>query len=499
MAVDPRSPCIIGVGRRTWHPDSDAAAPEPLAMWEQVARQAATDAGRPELVTRLDAIHAVHCMSWTYDDGPARLAAALGAEPTFTQTSILAGTSSQRMVNAAAERMLRGESELALVVGGEALATKRRIVAAGDELPWSFASANASDIPLDLDEWFWPTELTHEVIQPPLTFALFDTARRAALGLSVDEARAATGRVLGQLNAVAAANPHAWFRTARTAEEIITPSAENRWVATPYTKFMVAIMDVDMAAGLLLATHAKADELGIPPEQRVYLRSWAFARDATHVAERPSLAESPAMRVASRAILDAAGLTVDDVTLFDLYSCFGSSVQFACDALGLAPDDPRPLSLTGGLPYHGGPSSNYTAHSVAEAVVRLREAGTGNAVITGVGMHLTKHVWALYSTEPAAVTAPDYDALQAEVDAHAPLRPVKAEVSGEATIAAWSVWHGRDGAPATSLAVVELADGTRGYARTEDPDALAALSEGEWVGRTVRVEPGPDERNHLRI
>ena len=499
MAVDPRSPCIIGVGRRTWHPDGNHTTPEPLAMWEHVARAAADDAGRPGLLGQLDAIHTVHCMSWTYDDAPGRLAAALGAEPAFTQTSILAGTASQRMVNAAAERMLRGESELALVVGGEALATKRRILAAGDELAWSFVSPHASDIPLDLDEWFWPTELTHEVIQPPLTFALFDTARRAALGLGVDESRALEGRLLEQLNAVAAENPHAWFRTRRTAEEITAVTPENRLVASPYTKFMVAVMDVDMAAALVLATHAKADELGIPADQRVYLRSWAFARDATHVAERPSLADSPAMRVAARSVLETAGVGIDDVTHLDLYSCFASSVLFACDALGLSPDDERGLSLTGGLPYHGGPSSNYTAHSIAEAVVRLREQGSGSALVSGVGMHMTKHVWALYSPEPGHVTPPDDARLQAAVDAEAPLRPVKAEVTGDATVAAWSVWHGRDGRAATALAVVELPDGTRGYARTEDPDVLAALGQGEWVGRVVRVAPGPDERNHLYL
>jgi acetyl-CoA C-acetyltransferase len=499
LAVEPRSPCIIGVGRHTWHRQPDRLAPEPLVMWEHVAHSAADDAGSPSIVEHLDAIHAVHCMSWTYDDAPGRLAARLGATPSHTETSILAGTSSQRMVNAAAERMLEGQSELALVVGGEALATKRRLLAAGEPLPWSHPSPVASEVPIDLDEWFWPTELTHEVIQPPLTFALFDTARRAAHGLSADEGRAENAATLTRLNTVATANPHAWFRTARTADEITTPSADNRMVASPYTKYMVAVMDVDMAAGLLLATHAKADELGIPADQRVYLRSWAFARDATHVAERPSLAHSPAMAVASRAVLEAARVDLDDVSMFDLYSCFASAVHFARDALELSPHDERPISLTGGLPYHGGPSSNYTAHSIAEAVVRLRSEGSGAAMVSGVGMHMTKHVWALYSPEPGVVVPPDDAALQSQVDATAPLRPVKADLSGPATVAAYSVWHGRDGTPSSALAVVELGDGTRGYARTEDADDLSALGEGEWVGATVRVEAGPDNRNRLLL
>jgi len=499
MVIDPRSPCIIGIGRRTWHPDGGSHAPEPLAMWDEVARQAAADAGRPDLVARIDALHTVHCMSWAYDDPPGRLAVRLGAEPAHQQTSILAGTASQRMVNAAAERMLRGESELALVVGAEALATRRRIRAAGEEPAWSHPDPHDAGVPVDLDEWFWPTEWAHDVIQPVVTFALYDSARRSALGLDLAASRRADGRLLERLNATAAANPHAWFRTPRTADEIVTPTAANRLVAWPYAKYMVAVMDVDMASALLLATHERADALGVPADQRVYLRGWAFARDATHVAERPSLASSEAMRAASGDALRSAGLGVDDVTMFDLYSCFPSSVRFATDALGLAEGDERPRSLTGGLPYHGGPSSGYTGHAIAEAVDRIRREPDGTALVSGVGMHMTKHVWAVYAGRPGPVRPPAYADLQHRVDAAAPLRPVKPDLDGKATVAAVTVVHDRDGSPASALAVVELDDGTRGYARTEDADALVALEADEWVGRGVAVLAGADGRNRLLL
>ncbi|MFN8039033.1 MAG: hypothetical protein U0Q07_07465 [Acidimicrobiales bacterium] len=499
MAVDPRSPCIIGVGRRTWHPDGDALAPEPLAMWEQVAREAAVDAGDADLVGRVDALHTVHCMSWAYDDPPGRLAARLGAEPAHQEMSILAGTASQRMVNAAAERMLRGEAELALVVGAEALATRRRIRAAGEEPAWSHPDPHDTGVPVDLDEWFWPTEWAHDVIQPVVTFALYDSARRAALGLDAATSRQHDGDLLEQLNATATVNPHAWFRTPRSADEIVTPTSTNRLVAWPYTKYMVAVMDVDMASALLVATHERADALGVPADQRVYLRGWAFARDATHVAERPTLASSEAMRVASSDALRSAGLGVDDVTMFDLYSCFPSSVRFATDALGLANDDGRPLSLTGGLPYHGGPSSGYTGHAIAEVVDRIRQDPDATALVSGVGMHMTKHVWAAYSGRPGPVAPPDVDELQRRVDATAPLRPVKPDVDGEASVVAATVVHDRDGSPASALAVVELDDGTRAYARTEDADALLAQEADEWVGRRVGVASGPDQRNRLLL
>src|SRR5450432_4804510 len=94
---------------------------------------------------------------------------------------------------------------------------------------------------------FYPSEISHSVFEAYLTFALFDNARRAHLGRGLDEHRDALGRVLAPMTEVAAASPHAWFPVARSPEEIVTATADNRMVAYPYTKLMTSIMDVDMA------------------------------------------------------------------------------------------------------------------------------------------------------------------------------------------------------------------------------------------------------------
>ena len=186
-------------------------------------------------------------------------------------------------------------------------------------------------------------------------------------------------------------------------------------IADPYTKLMTAFMDVDMTAGVLLTTHEEAESLGVPADRRVYLRGWAFARDATHLAARSHLHRSEAMAVASDEALGAAGATVDDVEVFDLYSCFSAALGFATDALGLRPGDPRPLTVTGALPYHGGPSSNYMSHSIGHLVDRLRARPGALGLVSGIGMHMTKHVFACYSTTPGPVRPPDYLALQEAV------------------------------------------------------------------------------------
>src|SRR5262249_11740116 len=180
-----------------------------------------------------------------------------------------------------------------------------------------------------------PAEVAHEVFQAWLTFAIFDNARRGHMGVGLEEYRKDLGALFEPFTELAAANPNAWFRVARSADEIVTATPENRMVGYPYTKYMVSIMDVDMAAAVMLASDEAADALGVPAERRVYLRGWCYATDPVYVAEHDEMWRSPAMAAAGGEALRVGGVGVDDVAHFDVYSCFGSSVNFARDALGL--------------------------------------------------------------------------------------------------------------------------------------------------------------------
>ena len=112
------------------------------------------------------------------------------------------------------------------------------------------------------------------------------------------------------------------------------PPPDNRYVGWPYTKREVAVMDVDMSAALLLATREKADALGVSEDRRLYLNGWAYAEDPPSIAERTDMSRSAAMSVVGRHALAVAGVGLDEIDAFDLYSCFPSSLRLACDALG---------------------------------------------------------------------------------------------------------------------------------------------------------------------
>lgn len=477
---DPRQLCIIGAAQHTVY---DAAAPEPLVSWAQRSREAAAEAGVEHVLPQIDSLQVVYCQSWPYDDPVGRLADELGADPSHRHYSGIGGTTPQQLVGRTAQMMVRGELDLALLCSAEALATLRTAKKSGVKLPWSHRKS--SPYPWDPPH---PSELNHEVLQAWETFPLFDTARRAARGATLPDDAAEAATMMARLSATAAQNPYAWRPVALDASTVGTPRPDNRYVGWPYTKNEVAVMDVDMSAAVLLATRAKADALGVDEDSRLYLSGMAYAEDPATVAARADMSQSAAMAVASRHALRRAGLGLDDIDAFDLYSCFPSSVRFACDALGLALDDARGLTLTGGLPYAGGPASGYLTHVLATAFTR----SPGHTLVTGVGMHMAKHVAAVWSCAPGVATVPDSNGtaestgLQAEVDKAQQHRPVLTEYSGSAMVRAYTVAHGRDGEPQQGLVVLETAEG-RALARVLDADLLRDAEARELVGQAVRV------------
>jgi acetyl-CoA C-acetyltransferase len=498
MAIDPLAPCIIGAAQKTVPPGT-GPSPEPLALWDEVCRAAAADTGRAQgVLDAAQSLQVVYCQSWPYDDPVGRLATRLGIDPGHRLYSGIGGTTPQLLVQTAAESILAGDYEVAIITGAEALETVRQLKKGGERPAWSFRDPERKPFPFEAP--FHPAEVAHNVFQAWLTFPLFDIARRAHLGVAPDRYREDLGRMMAPMTGVAAHNPYAWFPRERTADELITATPANRMVGYPYTKTMVSIMDVDMAAAVVVASHAAAERLGIPTDRRVYLRGWCYATDPVYVAEHDLLWSSPAMAAASESALRGAGVGIDDVAHLDLYSCFASSLNLARDALRLDDDDSRPLTVTGGLPFSGGAGSNYMMHSLATMTGVLREHPRDMGLVSGVGMHMTKHVFGLYSATPGPIGPRESAAVQRRLD-QTPDRPIVATYAGPATVATYTVAHGRDGSPEWGLAICDLPPvhgPARAYARVEDPDLLTSVEDREWVGSAVELVPGPNDVNLVK-
>jgi acetyl-CoA C-acetyltransferase len=507
MALDPRTPVVVGVGQVATPADAGldpAARPEPLDLMTAALLAAAEDcdgaaaggaapAGRT-LIGRADSIRVVASLGWSTPN-PARMVAARlglaeGDEPAELMVSSIGGNNPQALMHQACLAISRGEREVVLVTGAEAMYA-RALARRDPARPWlAWATQPEGTPPATLFgvEKAGATELEMQrgVVLPIHAYPLFENALRAANGWTLPEHRARIGALWSRFSEVGAGNPHAWIRAARTPEEIMTPGPANRMVSFPYPKLCTANMQVDQGAGFIVCSVAAARAAGVPEERWVFPLAGADANDHWFISERPELHRSPAIRLAGGAALEQAGLGIDDIAFVDLYSCFPVVVQMAAAELGLAPDDPgRPLTLTGGLTFGGGPGNNYTSHGIAQAVGALRRAPGSAALVSGLGWYATKHSLGVYASRPpehGGARPFAWGDVQPAVDA-LPRCAVAPEASGAVRVETYTVTFDRDGTAERGIVACRTGDGSRAWGNLSDPDALALLCAEEGIGR----------------
>jgi acetyl-CoA C-acetyltransferase len=481
-------PVLVGAGQVVDRPADPTAGREPLALMEEAARRAAEDAGAtPALLAALDTVAVVNVICHDYGDAAGLLAERLGAHPARSIYTTLGGNTPQSLVNHLCDEIAAGRAEAALVAGAEAWNTARALGKAGKPAGWAHR-------PLTTAPWGDPRpgvseyEARHGIGQPITTYPMGENAFRAARRLSLEAHRRELADFAARCAAIAAANPYAWFRDGKDAATLGTVTAENRMVGFPYPKFMNAILDVNQGAALLLLSEDAARRHGIAPDRWVW--PWAGADVAEHwfLQDRVSYHTLPGMQRAGRLVLEAAGTDVQGIRHLDLYSCFPIAARLSAAMLGLAPDTPRPLTLTGALPWFGGPGSNYTTHAIAVALARLRADRDGRALTHALGWNLTKHALGVFGgTPPPRGWQRVGRDVQGWVDAQ-PHPTLAIEAEGAGTIETYTVMHGRDGSPERGLVIGRLDDGRRFLAVVSgDRAVLEAMEASEQVGRAGRV------------
>lgn len=488
------NPVVAGVGEVTQRPGSDPVL-EPLELMAEAARRADADSGaRNSLLEAVEVVAVANILSWRHPDPGRALAEHLrlggvAGRGVRTLLSTVSGTSPQFLLNELAAEIAAGQLSVALVTGVEAMYSRRR---GTPSTRWADPDWEGTEKPApmvgDATAGSGPFELAHQAALPTSVYPLFETALRAAAGRGVEEHERVIAELWAGFSAVAATRPAAWTQQRFTPEEIL-PGPDNRMVTFPYTKRMCANLHVDQASAAILCSAEAARAAGVPAGTPVYLHAGADAHDHYLITERWSLAESPAIAAMVSDLLAAAGTTLDEVARFDLYSCFPSAVEVAMDALGLkgpAGGDERPLTLTGGLSFFGGPGNNYVGHSVAAMVEACRAEPGSLGLTTGVGWFLTKHSAGLWSTEPpsSGYRRVDPALTQSGVDP-TPRRSPAGPYAGTATVEATAVSFSREGTPALAVAAALTPDGRRSLANSTDPAVLASMTTEEWSGRQV--------------
>ncbi len=517
--MEDTAPVLVGVAQHVHRASNPQDVRAPQELMTEAARAALADAGTrtdpKDVVDHLAVIRTFADSSPQFASPfggpahwPAALARRIGCRPERTWYPMIGGDTPQMTIALLAERLRRGEGRAALVVAGEAMAGQRLAMRAGMELDWRETpdeNVPPPEMPGDPRPGMSPHEFAHGIAEPTRVYPLFESAIAAARGRAMSVHRRRIGELFARFSAVAAANPHAWERTALSSDEIWREGPGNRMISWPYTRRLCAQMFVDQAAAVLLTTVGEARRLGIPSDRWVFLAGSAETSEKWFLAERVDFACAPAIEIGGRAALRQAGVGIDEIAFLDLYSCFPSAVEVAAHALGIAEDDPRGLTVTGGLPFFGGPGNGYSLFAIAEMAARLREErDPAFGLVTANGWYLTKHAFGVYANRPPknpwrrrARTSE-----QERIDALA-APPFTEEPAGAGVVEAATVVHDRTGAPLHGLLYGRMGrdgSGPRFVAVTEagDESSLAALRDERPVGRPLEVRR-QGARNIARI
>ena len=508
--LDPNTPVIVGVGEYVFR-DSEATEnlPSPADIAAEAARLAISDAGGESLAAAIDTVAVMRLIADSYwqpvhpcgtsNNIPRSVANRLQISPEKLIYADMGGHSPQCTVNEMAERIYSGAAGVCLLTGAEAIALQKQAQRGKISLDWSEkVDPEFEDRGLGITTAS-RQEFANGLVSPPQIYALFENAWRVKHGLTRNEHRKLMAELLARFNEVAVNHPNAMFGQPKSAEYLATVSDDNYMLVDPYSKWFVAQDSVNMGAAVILTSVGKARDLGVPEDRWVFLHGYADITDKL-VSARTDFTTTDAVALAGEVALTAAGKSIEQIDHFDLYSCFPCAVIQGAEALGLdwrKPD--KPLTVTGGLTFFGGPGNNYSMHAIATMVRILRANRDDYGMVLANGGFLSKESMGIYSTEQPENWQPS-----SSIEAQEKLRQQpEAEQSDNLdqvfTIDTYAVAYKR-GAPSFANVVATGADGGRVLAKVAkgDQETLEALVAEEPVGRTITVTAG-EKSNYFTL
>jgi acetyl-CoA C-acetyltransferase len=476
------TPILVGVAQNEQRISDPAEHKEPLELMFEALSAAAVDSGNPHIIDAATSIRVIRG-KWPYANPAGLLAEQLGLAKAETCGTQYGGNYVQTVLNQSALDIQAGRHEVILITGAECGNTQAKAKRAGLKLRWEARDGTpdrvfGEDLPMAHDE-----EIACKIYAPIQMYPMFENALRDHLGETQQQHIDRVATLWAGFSEVAANNPHAWLRQAKSAQEIRTLSATNRAVSLPYPKLMNSNNNVDQGAALIMCSTAKARSLGIGEDRWVYPWAGTDAHDTNFVSNRDNLYSSPGIRFAGARCLELADLSVSDLDHVDLYSCFPVAVQVAARELGL--DATKPLTVTGGLTFAGGPLNNYVMHSIARTAEIARTEPGSRCLGTANGGYLTKHAFGIYSTDAPAQPFRHAD-VQAQVDAQ-PSRAVITNFKGQATTEAYTVMFDQAGPRLGHLCGLTAA-GERVWANVTDLDQVKGMLEGNFCGTAVQID-----------
>ncbi|KAK5030582.1 hypothetical protein LTS07_005366 [Exophiala sideris] len=239
------TPIVVGVGDFVNRSTLISDAHEPLTLILNAITIALEDTGldssrRSNLQSAIDSIDVVRTWTWPYDDLPGEISRDLGVNPRHQFYSDHGGNKCAKMFDEAARRISKRENKVAVVTGGEALASLTACAAAKKLPPPGWTKTKQG-----VDKVFSPTGrdlgknigATHSIGEPIQVYPLFEAGFRAHRGQTLRENDEESARLYAEFAEVAATQPYSWNygKPPKSDEEIRTVTKRNRMICLPCT------------------------------------------------------------------------------------------------------------------------------------------------------------------------------------------------------------------------------------------------------------------------
>ena len=492
-----RKVVVAGWGQITQPKNLNTPPLDPMGLMGKAAKSASEMMACKKVLTNLDGIMIVRTLSHHYTSPAKQLAQNLGAKPKFTHISGIGGNSPQTLVNMAAGMIARNELDSVLIAGAEAYVQRREKTKRVD-------SALFRGIPKDYPGndliGSTPLENQHGIEHPMQGFPLFETALWAASGVDLKTYLMQIGKMWSDFSRVAVNHPYSWSKAVKTPGQIITSGPDNRPVAFPYTKFMNSFVTVDQGAAVILMSEKTAKKCSQQNRRTVYFLGGGYAEDRQRfMIEKSDFTSSPPLKTAVEKALKRSCIPLEKIDCFDLYSCFPCAVSIAKKMIGIKNDDPRPLTLTGGLGFFGGPGNNYNLHGIATLAQKISFGEKTNGLVTALGWFMHKHAAGVYGSEPLEGEFKNHD-IRDQKDCLAGTDPVKikGQVTGPGIIETYTVIYAMNQKPSYAVLYGKTPDNFRFIARTQNhPDIFNQFTSENRIGQKVKIKFDPSRNMNI--
>ncbi len=492
-----RKVVVAGWGQITQPKKLDQTAKDPMGLMTQASIRACEMMASKKAIRHLDGIMIVRTLSRHYTSPAKQLAQNLGATPKFTHISGIGGNSPQTLINIAAGMIARNELDSILIAGAEAYIQREKKI---KKIENALFRGIPQDYPGDDLIGSTPLENQHGIQHPMQGFPLFETALWTASGLNLQAYLIQIGKMWAEFSKAAAEHPYAWTKAIKTFEEIITPGPANRPVAFPYTKFMNSFVTVDQGAAVILMSEEAAKQYPRKNRRPVYFLGGGYAQDRQRfMIEKSDFTISPPLKAAVEKALARSCMPLEGLDCFDLYSCFPCAVSIAKKMIGIKNDDPRPLTLTGGLGFFGGPGNNYSLHGVATLAEKISMGEKSNGLVTALGWFMHKHAAGVYGSKPLAGEFKNHDLID-QKNCFAGEKPVKIKdkVTGIGTIETYTVIYSTDHSPSYAVIYGKTLDNFRFIARTQNnKEIFKQFTTENMVGQKVNINFYPSKNMNI--